>query len=427
MPIKMFSEISKLAGGVKDSVKTAASDVIEGLTDKIQDSKSEIAEKIDLVFHAGEAGVFKDVNRFTHKSGIEATIYSTYGYTEGGEWIIPMRGRVHQQRILPDELIAAAIAKVIGCGDHNSDNLISRSQNFTDDSRSGQEIIIKFDSDPDDEPYQFPKSDLNGLIERDIRLPEAKARRLLEAQGESQWLTFKVVSEGHSGTGRVRLIEPEGLSVISDIDDTIKVSIVPGDKDQLLRNTFCEDFMAVPEMAQRYSGEWRAASFHYVSGGPWQLYRPLHDFLIKGAGGFPEGSFHLNYYPKNFLAEDTREILIDAIAGSLGRTFDHKVEQIRRLMQRFPGRKFILVGDSGEIDPEVYRQIKGEFHEQVQEIWIRDVLNDKEVNSYRLEGMEPIKVDPVICATIHHHKKLSMRLQEVYNRAYNKNKFPPCN
>jgi len=67
------------------------------------------------------------------------------------------------------------------------------------------------------------------------------------------------------------------------------------------------------------------------------------------------------------------------------------VSQISEIMQRFPERKFILVGDSGEKDPEVYREIKKKFPNQVQEIKIRDVVNDREKNKSRLEGMTIIE------------------------------------
>ena len=389
MPNKIFSKLSSVAGGLKEHLADLPEDVI----------------------------------RVTHSGEVEATIYTTYGYMHDGDWVIPMRGLVHQKRRLPDELIARTVAAAIGCNDPDLDLLISRMQDFTTDSRSSQSVSLTFEADPENEPYSFPQSDLNGLIELEIRLPAEKARRLLDAQGSSQWLTFNT---DRGSSGRVRLIEPEGVSVISDIDDTIKVSFVPGDKDEVLRRTFCREFEVADGMAQKYRQSWADASFHYISGGPWQLYRPLHDFLIDGEGGFPSGSFHMNYYPKNFLAEDTREILIDAIAGSLGRTFDHKVEQIKKLMTRLPSRTFILVGDSGEIDPEVYRHIKDLFPAQVREVWIRDVLNDAEVNPYRLEGMEVIKVDPAVCATPHHHEKLAMRLGEVYHKPYVKNTAAPC-
>ena len=67
------------------------------------------------------------------------------------------------------------------------------------------------------------------------------------------------------------------------------------------------------------------------------------------------------------------------------------MSQISEIMQRFPERKFILVGDSGEKDPEVYREIKKKFPNQVQEIKIRDVVNDREKNKSRLEGMTIIE------------------------------------
>lgn len=426
MPFKIFSEISAVAKNLIDPLKDKASDVTDDLGAKIQSSKTEIIEKVNHVFHAGESGIVEDVNRLTHEGGIEVTIYASYGYMQNGKWIMPMRGRVHQKRKLPDEIIAGLVAKMIRCDQLDMNTIISRSQAFTDDSRSGQAVTIEFDSDPDNNQYSFPKSDLNGLIEREIELSDEAARKLQEAQASTQWLTFSAVSGGHSGKGRVKLIGSEGVSVISDIDDTIKETLIPGDKDEVLRRTLCADFQTAPGMAQRYNQDWADASFHYVSGGPWQLYRPLYDFLIKGEGGFPDGTFHMTYHPKNFLAEDTREILIETIIGSLGSTFNHKVNEIKKLMQRFPGRRFILVGDSGEIDPEIYRHVRDEVPGQVQEIWIRDVLNDAEVNPYRLDGMNVIKVEPTICSTIHHHQKLSMRLQEIYDVAYARNTSPPC-
>jgi phosphatidate phosphatase APP1 len=68
-------------------------------------------------------------------------------------------------------------------------------------------------------------------------------------------------------------------------------------------------------------------------------------------------------------------------------TFEQKFAQTSEIIQRFPGRKFILVGDSGEKDPEVYRKVKTPFPDHVQEIRIRDVVNDRERNPSRLKGM----------------------------------------
>ena len=89
---------------------------------------------------------------------------------------------------------------------------------------------------------------------------------------------------------------------------------------------------------------------------------------------------------KNLLSAATWEDLKELVTIE-NLTFEQKVSQIGEIMQRFPERKFILVGDSGEKDPEVYREIKKTFCNQVQEIIIRDVINDREKNKCRLEGM----------------------------------------
>jgi phosphatidate phosphatase APP1 len=45
-------------------------------------------------------------------------------------------------------------------------------------------------------------------------------------------------------------------------------------------------------------------------------------------------------------------------------------------MTRFPKRHFVLVGDSGEKDPEIYARILSEFPERVEAIFIRDVTGE---------------------------------------------------
>lgn len=363
------------------------------------------------------------LNKVFHDGDVEVTIYATYGFQQGTEWIIPMRGWVHQNRRLPDHLIFELAQAVIGCADADTSNFAARFDAFSDDSRSKQSVTIQFDKD--DEQHSFLMSDLNGLIESTVRMSTIKAQDLLAQQNaESNWLSFSVVSDGHRGKGRVQLIGPQGVSLVSDIDDTIKVTEVPADKSVVLKNTFCRDFVSVKQMIERYKGLENVA-FHYVSGGPWQLYQPLTDFLA--AEGFPAGTFHLNYFPKNFLAEDTRSLLIDSIAGSLGRTYDHKVEQITRLMERFPGRDFILVGDSGEVDVEVYLRMKELFGARVREIWIRDVVDDEAANNFRLKDVSSIiKAEQIVCPTVEHHEKLAVVIQREHQVPYAKNNLPPC-
>lgn len=312
-----------------------------------------------------------------------------------------MRLWVHE-RHLAENVITKIVTSIGGLDPKETDNFRSRALDFFADSESDEAVVFKFDSDPEDQEYRvqdssggFPRTDQNGLIEGTIILPLAKAQTLVDRQGSKNgWLTYRATSKEHSGRGGIRLIEPTGLSVISDIDDTVKITEIPAGTKIVIRNTFFRDFMAAPEMAKLYQG-WKGAAFHYVSGGPWQLYRPLSNFLFSEKVGFPEGTFHMKNVRKNLLSADTWEDLSDLVTNE-NLTYELKVAYISEVMRRFARRKFILVGDSGEKDPEVYREIKKRFPEQVQEIRIRDVVNDREKNSSRLEGMTIIEAPTVV-------------------------------
>ena len=321
------------------------------------------------------------------------TFYPTYGYQEGGKWVIPMRAWVHERRGLPERVKAKVAASLGDLTPREIINFDSRMQDFVGDSESDEVVTLAFDNDPENQEYRIQDShgnsletDQDGLVEGMIRISLTKAAELLSRQGsDNGWLAYRATSKDHSGVGRVRLIESAGISVISDIDDTIKVTEIPAGSKTVVRNTFFRDFVAAPGMAELYQ-EWKGASLHYVSGGPWQLYGPLSDFLFGEEVGFPEGTFHMRSVRKNLLGvnswRDLKELVLNENA-----TFEHKVARISEIMRRFPQRKFILVGDSGEKDPEVYREIKKRFPGQVQEIKISDVVNDREKKKRRLEGM----------------------------------------
>ncbi|MGH9755821.1 MAG: phosphatidate phosphatase App1 family protein [Blastocatellia bacterium] len=365
--------------------------------------------------------LLEHLNTAPHVGEVKVALYPTYGYRLGDDWVIPLRGWTHQQRRLPHDVVAGVVAKLIECSGHEIGRIRERFQAFMDDSRSQQEVAVGFEADPARQEFRFPTSDLNGLIKMEIRLPVTRAKEILQAQAApGPRLAINVASSGHNGNGHVRLIQPEGLSLVSDIDDTIKVTEIPRGKKVVLPRTFCREFEAAPGMAAAYQALGQEVCFHYVSGGPWQLFEPLRDFLFQTAG-FPAGTFHLNYYPKNFLTGDTREALVDAITNPLGRTYAHKVQEISDLMERFPDRKFILVGDSGELDPEIYQHIRVRYSRQVSEVWIRDVLNDEQDYPHRLGGVDKvIKVDPAVRMTEGHYEKLSPKIREMHGHPYTK-------
>lgn len=324
------------------------------------------------------------------------TIYPTYGYQQDGNWLIPMRIWVHESRTVAELGARKLVAEIGDTSPNEIVNFRSRIADFLADSESREEVLFAFDRDPDQQHIQVRdsddhtlKSDLNGVIEGGIALPLKRAAVLLQAQeSRNGWLSISVTSNGHTGKGRVRLIEPEGISVISDIDDTIKVTEIPAGTEVVVRNTLLRDYKTAPEMAVKY-GEWSDASFHYVSGGPWQMYGPLSEYLIDSKQGLPEGSFHMKNVPTNLFSKSSWKDLKKLVISS-EHTYDHKIAQITLLVQRFPNRHFILVGDSGEKDPEVYRAVREKFPHRVREIWIRDVVNDRQEYPNRLATMNVI-------------------------------------
>ena len=165
-------------------------------------------------------------------------------------------------------------------------------------------------------------------------------------------------------SGRVHLVSPEGWSVISDVDDTIKQSGVL-DKIELLRNTFLREFAAVDGMSAAYQAwEGEGAAFHYVSAGPWQLYRPLAAFANKS--GFPSGSWQLRYFR---LQDGSAAAMLAAPDG-------YKGAEIDQLLKDFPRRRFILVGDTGERDPEIYGEAARRHPERIRLIALRNIADE---------------------------------------------------
>jgi phosphatidate phosphatase APP1 len=163
--------------------------------------------------------------------------------------------------------------------------------------------------------------------------------------------------------GHAVIVPAQGLSVVSDIDDTIKHSHVR-DRHELMLNTFAREFTAVPGMAERYRAlAAEAVALHYVSSGPIQLYPPLAAFLVDA--GFPPGSVHLR---------DSTSLQNVVPTHAVSRA--HKLSTIRTLLDDFPQRQFVLIGDSGEADPEIYGQLAREQPTRIVAIHIRDVTGD---------------------------------------------------
>ncbi|KAF8940729.1 hypothetical protein BGZ58_005057 [Dissophora ornata] len=163
--------------------------------------------------------------------------------------------------------------------------------------------------------------------------------------------------------GIVNLVDPEGISIISDIDDTIKETDIAAGAKTVLQNTFLKDVQDVPGMADVYQRWWKnGAAVHYVSNSPWQLIPMLLDFFHTHK--FPPGSAHLKLH----------DSVLKAYFMTPG---EHKRKTISEILTDFPHRKFVLIGDSGEIDMEIYTEMALKFPNQIFKIFIRDITTKR--------------------------------------------------
>lgn len=177
--------------------------------------------------------------------------------------------------------------------------------------------------------------------------------------------------------GNVHFVPPRGLSIISDIDDTIKMTEATS-RSEMLANTFLRPFEVVEGMVELYQA-WHAqgAEFHYVSSSPWQLYQPLADLCMSSK--FPAGSMHLRYFRmRDEMFKRWRPVRQNKKVGIIG-----------AILKWLPKRQFVLVGDSGERDPEVYRFLAKRFPNQVVAILIRD-LKSRPLDRRRIRKLESV-------------------------------------
>jgi phosphatidate phosphatase APP1 len=101
----------------------------------------------------------------------------------------------------------------------------------------------------------------------------------------------------------------------------------------------------------------------YVSSSPWNLYDLLVDFLEINK--IPKGPLFLKDYgfTHNKLFTESHGV--------------HKPKQIRNILNAYPHLNFILIGDSGQHDPEIYAEVIKEFPGRILASYIRDVSVDE--------------------------------------------------
>ncbi len=170
------------------------------------------------------------------------------------------------------------------------------------------------------------------------------------------------------------IVVPTGaeFGVISDIDDTILQSDVTS---KLMLRTMLHTLLKNAGNRHAFSGvsdfyqELALGAdgkgfnpFFYVSNSPWNLYDLLLDFL------------HLNRLPRGPVL--LRDFGLPADDTPF-RFSSHKADMVRRVLDTYPALPFILVGDSGEKDTDIYLEAARNNPGRILAIYIRDVQDDR--------------------------------------------------
>ncbi|WP_339922380.1 phosphatase domain-containing protein [uncultured Cyclobacterium sp.] len=166
-------------------------------------------------------------------------------------------------------------------------------------------------------------------------------------------------------------------AIISDIDDTIIVSKATNIQEKfwlsVSKNAYTRrPFPGVSDLYSLLSADGDFPVF-YVSSSDWNLFDLIQDFM--NYRNIPLGPILLK----------DRHMNLRNIWKSGGGSHEHKVQKITFLMNFYPELNFVLIGDSGQHDPEIYAEIIGKFKHRVEAVYIRqvgaiDLSREKELN-----------------------------------------------
>lgn len=182
--------------------------------------------------------------------------------------------------------------------------------------------------------------------------------------------------------------EHADYGIISDIDDTLLITgVVSKFKWRVFSNSF-------------FLNPWRRKSFENAQ----QLYHSLN----KGLGGYSNPLFYVSNSPWNmysYLFEFIRVnnfpqgfLILRDIGFSIFRRKEiekkSKYQEIVKILDRCKDLKFVLIGDAGEIDTDIYVTLAQRFPKRIEMIYIRDVSKRKasERVMQLIEKAKPIRV-----------------------------------
>jgi phosphatidate phosphatase APP1 len=309
--------------------------------------------------------------------------------------ILPYRGHgTSRELFLKGRVLEGSGITRSGREDTVWKNILNMARRFASDEVAGARLRASFQG-----LQVETTADVEGFFELRFQLPEP-------LDGAAGWyrVELDLLSPPSPGGGRVRstghVLVPHGarFGVISDLDDTVvrsnATNVLKMAWIVLLNNAHTRlpfEGVAAFYRALLVGADERASNpIFYVSSSPWNIYDMLVDFL--NVHGVPPGPLFLK----------------DWSLGVLGKHRDYKIRVIRRLLSTYEDLPFVLIGDSGEEDPEIYLQAVREHPGRIKAVYIRDVTSverDAEVKALagqaRKLGTEMVAVPDTAAAAEH--------------------------
>ena len=258
--------------------------------------------------------------------------------------------------ILEGRVIEARHSSAESTADSRFANVKRSARRLVNDEQANIAVHVKLDTET-----WVVESDAEGYFRVEASAPQLSPG----------WHSYRAESKSARAQGQVLLVPVENtLGLISDLDDTILVSNVT-DKSRLLKNTFLKNYtqrLAVPGAAAYYAqftqqcAQPISAPIFYLSASPRQLHSGIQTFLDRNA--FPPGVLI------------TKKVTNDAHSEPLLDQVRYKTAHIERLLATFPAMRFLFIGDDGEHDPEIYRDIQKRFPTRITQVMIRRVHPD---------------------------------------------------
>jgi phosphatidate phosphatase APP1 len=192
------------------------------------------------------------------------------------------------------------------------------------------------------------------------------------------WHTIELRSQdGSIATAPVQVVDPSvRTGIVSDVDDTVMVTRLPrlfiAAWNAFVRHENArEPVPGMPELFARLRADDPRIPMLYLSTGAWNAAPAVGRFLHRH--GYPSGTLLMtDWGPTN--------------TGWFRSGRRHKVTQLHRLFTEFPGIRWVLVGDDGQHDPEVYAGAARHFPQHVGAILLRQLTFAEHVLSTGTPG-----------------------------------------